>query len=81
MTDLAVETELLVRDTAVAVRRVARLRDWMTESQQLYLAETCRDAADQLDHGKADRVRCHLAQRIRLVTSLGPNGRPLYKIV
>jgi hypothetical protein len=82
MTDnLAAETAELVRDTAVAARRVARLRDWLTEDQQLYLAETFRDCGDELDHGRGDRVRCAVAQRLRLITLRDPNGRPLYRLL
>jgi hypothetical protein len=78
---LAAETAELVRDTAIAARRVARLRDWLTQDQQLYLAETFRDCSDELDRGRGDRLRCQVAQRLRLITLHGPNGRPLYRLL
>jgi hypothetical protein len=77
--NLAVELEELVRDAEAVIWKVARLRGGMASNTQLRFADTCRDVGDFVDLGEGDRTRCALAQRIQLVTPLGPNGRPLYR--
>lgn len=53
--------------------QLAELRSRLYETEQFVLAETLRDVADHLDHGRP--------QRLVLITPHGPTGKPLYRIV
>jgi hypothetical protein len=67
----------VVVDAVVAVRRLGGMRDYFTSSEQFFVSEELRSAADRIDRG----ARPPLEGRLVLISRTGFCGRPLYRLV
>lgn len=58
--------EEIVVSMVSVLDRWAKSRHLLTDAQRLYVAETLRDVADEIDSGAGDWLRCRFAKRRRM---------------
>jgi hypothetical protein len=79
---MAQELEAARQEIVIAINaslgRLVTARKILTEPQCIEVAETLRDAADEIDHGEGDRLRM---RRLVLISACGPLGRRLYRLL
>jgi hypothetical protein len=68
----------IVLGITASLGRLVAARKFLTPPQCIEVAETLRDAADEIDHGEGDRLR---TRRLVLISACGPLGRPLYRLL
>ena len=70
-----------VSEIADCLSRLARASYLLSPAQRIFIAEELRNVADQFDRGKGEELRLRIRRgRFVLVTSKGPNGKPLYRL-